>query len=50
MSFILLNKRNELVISAPISSTANEISESIIYTAIRINTLVGKNYKMKVNI
>lgn len=49
MDFVLLKKRNESVISAPTGSAANKISGSTIYTIIRVNTRIGKTYKIKIN-
>lgn len=44
IDFTLLGKRKKLVISALISSLANGIDGSIVYTALRVNNWVKKNY------
>lgn len=46
----LLNRKNELVISAFTSSAANKISRNTVHTFIRVNTWVRKNYMLKVYI
>lgn len=38
MSFALLGRRNELVISVSTGSAANRISRSIVHTSIEVNT------------
>ena len=45
MSFALLSKKNELLISTPTSFATNKIYKNRVHTAIG----VGKNYKVKVN-
>lgn len=37
IGFVLLGKRNELVIFMPTSFAINEISKSIVYTTIKVN-------------
>lgn len=49
-AFALLEKKSKLVISRLIRFSADKIGGSIIYTAIRVNTQVGKTHKVKVNI
>lgn len=49
MGFILLSRKNELVISAPIDSVANGIGGYIVHIAIEVNIWIEKNYKVKVN-
>lgn len=44
MGIILLGRRIELVISMPINITANSIHQSIIHTALGINSRLKKNY------
>ncbi len=49
MGFILLSRRNELVISAPTGSAANSIGGSIVHIALGVNNRAGKNYQAKSN-
>lgn len=50
MSFLLLKKRNELVIFILISFAANKIVRNIVYTAIKVNTWIKKTHKMNNNL
>lgn len=50
IDFVLLERRNRLMISTSASSTANGIGKSTIYTAIAVNTWVRKNHEVKVNV
>lgn len=49
IDFVLLGRRNKLVISTSISFAKNRIGGSTVYIAIRVNTQMGKIYKVKVN-
>lgn len=49
MGFALLERKNELGISAPTSSATNENSGSTVDIAIGVNTRVEKTHKVKVN-
>lgn len=49
IGFALLERKNELGISALTSSAKNENSGSTVDTAIGINTRMGKTQKVKVN-
>lgn len=48
MSFTLLNKRNELMISALIECAAESIRGSIVYTALSISTRKAKSLYINV--
>lgn len=48
MRFILLDRKKELVISAPTSSAANSISGNIVYTALGVNNRAKKTTRFKV--
>lgn len=47
ISFILLSRKNKLVISMPTSSTANGIGGNIIHIILKVNNWIGKNYQAK---
>lgn len=49
MRFVLLNKRNELVFLAPTRCAAKSIGESIIYTALSINTHKAKSLSINIS-
>lgn len=48
MSFSLLGRKKELVISTPTGVVANRIGRSTVYTAFRINNRVEKNAQYKI--
>lgn len=49
MEFTFLDRQKELIISAPIDCVANNLSESIIYITLEINTRIRKDFVITVN-
>lgn len=43
MSFILLNRRNKLIFSAPIECAAKSIRKTTVYTTLNINIYKAKS-------
>lgn len=50
ISFVLLGRKNEVVIFVLTSSVTNGIDRNMIYTILEINNQVKKNYQAKNNI
>lgn len=48
-SFILFGIKTKLVIFASIGSAANSIIRNIVYTALELNSRVGKNCQCKIS-
>lgn len=49
MGFVLLNRRNKLVIFALTSFAANDIGKNMVHIALGINNWARKNYQAKNN-
>lgn len=49
MSFVLLSRKNKLMIFVLTSSTENSIGGSTIFISLKVNNWAKKNYKAKNN-
>lgn len=49
IGFILLGRRKKLIISALTGFITNGINKSMVYTALKVNNWMGKNYRVKIN-